>query len=152
MKAIIPPPVVLVICGTLMWLMDRFLPSFKFAFPYRTLFFWIILLGGLSVFASGVFSIIKRKTTIHPDHKSLLKPTALVTRGIFRYTRNPIYLGMAIMLLAWMVFLESWLSIAGLIFFVAFITRYQIMPEEEALAKVFGEEYNRYRNNVRRWV
>ena len=152
MKAIIPPPVVLVVCGGLMWLIARFLPWSNFRLPYSMLLFWIILLVGLSVFTSGVFSIFKRKTTVHPDRKSLLKPTALVTTGIFRYTRNPIYLGMAIMLFAWMIFLESWFSIAGLILFVAFITKYQIMPEEEALEKIFGEEYKRYKRSARRWI
>ena len=106
----------------------------------------------MCVLAAGVVNIIRRKTTIHPDRRSLAAPTALVTTGVFRYTRNPIYLGMAIILTAWVVFLESWLALIGVFVFIAFITQYQIRPEEVALEKIFGDVYVRYRKNVRRWI
>ncbi len=152
MKAMIPPPVVLLICGLLMWLTDKWTPAFDFEIRNRMILFWVILLGGMCVLASGVVNIIRRKTTIHPDRRSLTEPTTLVTTGIFRYTRNPIYLGMAIILTAWVVFLESWLAVIGVFLFIGFITQYQIKPEEGALEKIFGDAYVRYRKNVRRWL
>lgn len=152
MKAVIPPPLVLLICGALMWLTARIWPSVDFTFPYNTLVFWIVLLAGLSLLMAGVARIMKHKTVIHPDRDSLPKATVLVTTGVFRYTRNPIYLGMAIMLMAWTIYVENWLSAVVVIIFVAFITRYQIRPEEEVLEKIFGAEYVRYKKKVRRWV
>jgi protein-S-isoprenylcysteine O-methyltransferase Ste14 len=152
MKAVIPPPLVLLICGALMWLTARMWPSLDFTFPYNTLVFWIVLLAGLSLLIAGVVRIMKHETVIHPDRDSLSKATVLVTTGVFRYTRNPIYLGMAIMLMAWTIYLENWLSAVVVIIFVAFITRYQIKPEEEVLEKIFGAEYVRYKKKVRRWV
>ena len=152
MKAVIPPPLVFLICAALMWLADALFPLFDVVLSHSTMLFWIVLLAGFSFLASAVFRIIKRKTTIHPDKKSLPQATSLITTGIFKYSRNPIYLGMAIMLFAWVIFLENLLSAAGVIIFIAFITRYQIKPEEEALEKIFGEEYIRYKRGVRRWI
>lgn len=152
MKAIIPPPLVFLICGALMWLTARMWPSVDFTFPYNKVVFWIVLLAGLSVLIVGVTRIMKHKTVIHPGRHSLPKATALVTTGVFRYTRNPIYLGAAMMLIAWTIYLENWLSAVGVVIFVAFITRYQIKPEEDALEKIFGAEYVRYKKKVRRWV
>lgn len=152
MKAIIPPPIVLLICGFLMWLTGRFTPSFDFEIPYRNILFWLIFLVGLLVLVSGLVNMIKRKTTTHPLRNSLMEATSLVSTGIFGYSRNPIYLGMAIMLVAWVIHLENWLAVLGVVIFVAFITQYQIKPEEEALEKVFGEEYVRYKAKVGRWI
>lgn len=152
MKAIIPPPLVLLICGILMWLAARVWPSADFAFRYNAIVFWIVLLAGFSLMTGGVIRIIKHKTIVRPERRSLPKATALVTTGVFRYTRNPIYLGAAIMLIAWTIYLENWLSALGIALFVAFITRYQIRAEEEALEKIFGEQYVRYKKKVRRWV
>ncbi len=152
MKAVVPPPLVMLICGLLVWVTDRLVPSLHFELPYREVFSWAVLLIGLVLCWSGVVNILRRKTTIHPDRKSLREPTALVQTGVYRYTRNPIYLGMTIMLLAWVIFLQNWLTVLVVIGFVVFITQYQIKPEEEALEKVFGDEYERYRARVRRWM
>ena len=151
-RAIIPPPVVLLICAALMWLIQRFLPLLEFWLPYNRVLFWMMFFAGFFMLGSGAASIVKRKTVIHPHRRSLSKATALVTTGIFRYTRNPIYLGMVVMLLGWLMFLHNWLSAVGVVIFVMFITKYQIRPEEEALEKIFGEEYMRYKMNTRRWI
>lgn len=152
MKAIIPPPLACVICGALMWLAARVWPSVDFEFPYNTLAFWIVLLAGLALLMAGVARILKHNTVIHPDRHALPKASALVTTGVFRYTRNPIYLGMAVMLMGWTIYLENWLSAVGVAIFVLFITLYQIEPEEEALEKIFGPEYAQYKKKVRRWL
>ncbi len=152
MKAVVPPPLVMLICGVLMWVMDRLMPSRYFEVPYRGILPWVILFCGFFLFWSGAIAILRRKTTIHPDRKSLQQPTTLVTTGVYRYTRNPIYLGMAITLVAWFIFLQNWLTLVFVIAFIAFITQYQIKPEEQALEKIFGDEYVRYKVRVRRWL
>jgi protein-S-isoprenylcysteine O-methyltransferase Ste14 len=94
---------------------------------------------------------MKYRTVVHPNRRALPRATHLVTDGVFRRTRNPIYLGMAIILLAWMLRLENWLSATGPILFVAFIDAWQIRPEE-ALEAIFGEAYRKYKQKVRRWI
>lgn len=69
MKAIIPPPVVFLICAGLMWLIHTFAPSLAYDFAYRRMLFWIVLAAGISLLIGGVLNFFKRKTTIHPDRK-----------------------------------------------------------------------------------
>lgn len=152
MKATIPPPLLTLLAGVLMWLLAGWAPSLDFIFPYGGILFWIVLCIGLALLVAGARTIFKHKTTIHPDKRSLSQVTALVTSGVYRYTRNPIYLGMALLLIAWWVFLANWLALVGPVAFIVFITRNQIKPEEVALEKIFGETYQHYKRNVRRWV
>ena len=152
MKASIPPDLVLLICGALMWLIADFLPQYTFRLPHKGLWFGLVLLAGFSLSLSAKIAMSRHNTTARPGKKSLPAANALVTTGIFSYTRNPIYLGMAVMLLAWMIFLENWLSIAGVFIFIGFISSYQIRAEEEALGHTFGEAYARYKKRVRRWI
>ncbi|MFM9500577.1 methyltransferase family protein, partial [Streptomyces galilaeus] len=75
-----------------------------------------------------------------------------VTSGIFAYTRNPMYLGWTVVLLGWAVFLGGVWTVLGPIAFVAFVSRFQILPEEKALAGKFGSSYDSYKKKVRRWI
>ena len=76
----------------------------------------------------------------------------LVTGGIYRVTRNPMYLGLALVLAAWAVFLLNPWSVLGPVVFVPYMTRFQIEPEERALVSLFGQQYTDYRQRVRRWI
>ena len=92
----------------------------------------------------------KYRTTVNP-----MKPeetTALVTTGIFSMTRNPMYLGLFFAISGTILIFGSWFGIILLIYFVWYINKFQIMPEEEAMEKLFGKKYNEYRQNVRRWI
>ena len=80
------------------------------------------------------------------------KATQLVTRGIYQYTRNPMYLGMACVLIGGLIRIGNPLGMPGILFFIGYITRFQIRPEEEVLQKIFGEKYTDYRIKVRRWI
>lgn len=88
-------------------------------------------------------------TTVNP-----LRPatsTQLVTGGVYRYTRNPMYLGHALMLCGWTVYLGHGLAYVLVPLFVAYVTRFQIQPEERALAQRFVD-YAAYCRQVRRWL
>lgn len=93
---------------------------------------------------------MRRHTTINP--LSPRKSTALVTGGVYRFTRNPMYLGMACLLTAWAVWLAALLAFAGPVLFVLYITRFQIRPEERVLTELFGLPYTDYTQRVRRWL
>ncbi|WP_105170916.1 methyltransferase family protein [Pseudoalteromonas sp. T1lg24] len=77
---------------------------------------------------------------------------ALITSGIFQYTRNPMYLGMALAILGFAILLGSWLSLLGVVAFMLFIECFQIKPEEAALTECFGEQFIQYKKHVRRWL
>ncbi len=92
----------------------------------------------------------KARTTINP-----LKPdraSVLVTHGIYRFTRNPMYLSLLLLLVAYASELGSWVAFAGPAVYVAYITRFQIVPEERILASKFGDEFAEYKRRVRRWI
>ena len=78
--------------------------------------------------------------------------TTLVTTGIFSITRNPMYLGFFLVISSTILFFGSWFGIIILIFFVWYMNKFQIIPEEEAMEKLFGNKYNEYRQHVRRWI
>lgn len=146
----IPPPVVALILGIAMWAISRLTPAIDIPSPGRVgLALALALLGGGISFA-GVGAFRRARTTVNP-----LKPeqaSTLVTGGIYRLTRNPMYVGVTVVLLAWAVFLAAPWALAGPIAFVPYITRFQILPEERVLAARFGDAYGDYRAQVRRWL
>ena len=144
----IPPPVVTILFAIMIfYFSDNFvyvdLP-FKI---YISLFF--ISLGFIVTFSSAR-NFKKKDTTVNP-----MKPnetTKLVTDGFFKITRNPMYLGMLLFLLGLSIYNGL---IVGLIFlplFVGYITYFQIIPEENAMLEIFGEEFTLYMKKVRRWI
>lgn len=135
-----------------MWVISGIFPQAEFRFTYSTWLFWIFLLAGFTLTAIANRSLSRHRTTSLPGRKSLPRASKLVTTGIYRYSRNPVYLGMALLLLAWTFFLENWFSASGMVLFVFFISIYQIIPEEKALGERFGQTYSRYKGKVRRWL
>jgi protein-S-isoprenylcysteine O-methyltransferase Ste14 len=105
---------------------------------------------GIGIALAGVVEFRRAHTTVNP-HKPQ-NSSQLVTSGIYRYTRNPMYLGIAVVLLAWAAWLGSAWSLPGIAMFAAYITRFQIVPEERTLLRIFGAEFEAYRERVRRWL
>ena len=92
----------------------------------------------------------KNKTTISQFTQS--ETTALVTSGMYRYSRNPMYLGLVLLTIAATIFFGTWLGIVIVVAFIFLLNLLQIIPEEEALLDIFGEEYVEYKKKVRRWI
>ena len=92
----------------------------------------------------------KYKTTISPFTPS--ETTALVTQGMYRYSRNPMYLGLVLLTIAATIFFGTWLGVVIVVAFIFLLNFLQILPEEEALLDIFGEEYVEYQKKVRRWI
>ncbi len=151
----IPPAVVMLVCGGLMWAVARRLPGLSVAgisIPQQLHFVLPKALLGLGALISiaSLVSFSRARTTVDPTkpHAS----TSLVTSGVYRVSRNPIYLGMFLLLLAWGVKLSNLVSIALTAGFVLYMTRFQIRPEERALEERFGEAFIAYKRRVRRWL
>ncbi len=146
----IPPPAVMVIFGLLMWLTAQFTTTFSIATSLQWSLIIITFLAGFSIGVGGIKSFNKARTTINP-----LKPDAassLVSSGLFSHTRNPMYVSLTLALCSWGFFLASAWAFLGVIAFVLYITRFQIVPEERAMMKLFGDEFTEYKNRVRRWI
>jgi len=109
-----------------------------------------LALAGLALDLTSVAAFVRERTTVNPLRPT--RTTALVIAGAYRFTRNPMYLGMALLLAGWAVLLGSWVSVAAPVVFVAFITRFQIVPEERVMAARFGQDYRAYCQRVRRWL
>lgn len=109
-----------------------------------------LLVAGLLLMAVAALQFARAKTTINPLRPA--RASALVTGGLFRISRNPIYVGDVLLLAALALWLGSWPGAVWVAAFVFYIDRWQIGPEEAALAGLFGDEYRAYCSRVRRWV
>jgi len=146
----VPPVAVFVAAALLMWAVSWLFPVLNLALPGRVPAAILAVLIGAIAGISGVAEFRRARTTVNP-----LKPetsSALVAEGIFRLTRNPMYLGLALVLLGWGIFLSNPASLAMLFVFVGYLNRFQIIPEERALESRFGTAFKAYRSRVRRWL
>jgi protein-S-isoprenylcysteine O-methyltransferase Ste14 len=146
----IPPGVVVLLIAALMWLASRAVPACGFLLPASRAVALSLVVTGAVIAGLGVVWFRRVGTTVNP-----LKPgtaSSLVVSGIYRRTRNPMYLGMLVILSGWAVFLSNVLVILFLPLFVLYLNRFQIHPEERALASRFGEEFTAYQSRVRRWL
>ncbi len=152
MKALerkLPPALVFLIFGGAMYLLDRWLPVGEFDFFGRREVIWGLTVLGIVLVTTGVLQFLLKRTTVDPMHPE--KVSKLVTRGLYQYSRNPMYLGLLLFLLAWGLALGNAFNTLTAAGFVAYMNRFQIRPEERVLEARFGSEYRQYCKLVRRW-
>lgn len=150
LKHRIPPPLVALVLLPCMGLLSWVVPGISAGLPVRLTLASGVALAGLCFSLAGVHAFRRARTTVNPLRPE--RASALVTTGVYRITRNPMYVGMALMLLAWAVLLASPAALAGPVSFIAYMNRFQIGPEEDALDTLFGPDYAAYRSRVRRWL
>lgn len=148
METKIPPPIVTLIFGLAIYLSRTIFP--KIEIQYSSFFGMVLLLLGFLILISAVKLFRNDKTTVNP--LSPEQATKLVTNGIFKLSRNPMYLGMAVILASVAVFFNI---IGGIIFmalFCLYITKFQIIPEEKAMKELFAQDFEQYMQATRRWI
>lgn len=146
----VPPIIVFLVFLTTYWCIAVFFPVFDVNIPFRM--FISFGLSGLSI-ATGIYSFAlfkKKGTTIDARHPA--GTTLLITEGPYRHTRNPMYLSLSLLLIAWAVFWSDLLALMLMPAFYAYITRFQIIPEERILASKFGEHYTAWADRTPRWL
>lgn len=146
----IPPVVVFLLTGLAMWLADKQLPKARVDVPFAPIIAGLLIAAGLVTGVAGVLAFRRHATTVLPHAPD--KASAVVSDGVFQYTRNPMYLGLALVLTAWAVKLGNLASFAGIPVFIWYMTRLQIQPEERALSAKFGRPFDDYMKSVRRWL
>ena len=146
----VPPPLVAVGFALLIWGISSITPNIEQSGSASMALTATIFIVGFIFSLSGIISFKRAKTTLDP-----LKPesaSSLVSSGVYRISRNPMYTGLACFLFSLSVYLLSPLSIAGVAGFVLYMNKFQIKPEERALEKIFGLEFTSYKSRVRRWL
>ncbi len=140
---------VMLLFGFFMYVLDRWLPVGEFDFFGRNELAFGLLILAISVMLLALFQFKKVKTTTNPI--DLTRTSSLVTKGIFQYTRNPMYLAMLLILLAVGLKMGNAFNTLIAAGFVYYMNHFQIKLEEEALEKQFGKDYRLYKKNTRRW-
>ena len=149
MKLKLPPVVIFFVFALLMYLLAKFLPFGEFDFFGRRYLILILLTLSVAIGLIAIGHFFKAKTTIDPRKPD--KSSKLVTKGIFAYTRNPMYLAILLVLLAFGLILGNAFNTLLAVGFMVYMNRFQIAPEESALLQKFGKEYRQYFVRVRRW-
>lgn len=146
----IPPPLVGLVLAGAMWLLAAAIPTLAVPLGWRWALAAPLLAAAVWFDLQGLLAFRRARTTVNPLRPQ--KASQLVTEGIYRRTRNPMYVGMALILTAVAVLLAAPAALAGPVAFIAYITRFQIVPEERALRRLFGDEFDEYCAHVPRWL
>jgi protein-S-isoprenylcysteine O-methyltransferase Ste14 len=146
----IPPPIATVLVGIAMWLAARQLPALPVASSFRFGMAGLCSVIALLFAVSAFRSFRKARTTISPVNPQ--NASSIVTGGVYRYTRNPMYVGLTALLIGWAAILAAPWTLLGPFGFALFTDRFQIVPEERILSSKFGRAYDDYRKQVRRWL
>jgi protein-S-isoprenylcysteine O-methyltransferase Ste14 len=150
MELKIPPVALVLLIGGLMGVAAWRLPTLTFPLPGRAFIAGGLAAAGAVVCLLGVASFRRARTTVNPMTPEA--SSSLVVVGVYRGTRNPMYLGFLLMLCGLACFLSNAVAAALLPVFVLYMTRFQIRPEERALEARFGADFIAYKGRVRRWI
>ena len=146
----IPPPVYALGIAVLMWLLNQYFPiAHWIPVPWNKIGLVIIVLA-IALDTSSLFLFLKKHTTINPMHPD--NTQSLVTEGLYRYTRNPMYVGLLVILTGYAIMLGGITPFLLLPLFYGLITTQQIIPEERFLEEKFGQQYLDYKKQVKRWL
>lgn len=140
----------MIVLAVLMWLGSAYALGLSFEFPFQSVIAWVFGLLGLITCTFGVIEFKRANTTANPTIPQ--SSSSLVTSGIYRHTRNPMYLGFLSILAGWAAVTATVVTFWALPAFVLYMNQFQIKPEERALMSIFGDEFKAYCSTVRRWI
>ena len=148
METRIPPPIVTLVFGLSIYFSREIFQAVEIKYSFYIGILLLVL--GLAILISAVRLFRKDKTTVNP--LSPEQATKLVTGGIFKFSRNPMYLGMACVLSSMAMFFNIIGGIVLIALFCAYITKFQIIPEEKAMIDLFSQDFDQYKQTTRRWI
>ena len=148
METKIPPPLVTLIFGLSIYFSRELFPTIEIKYSFYVGIFLLLL--GFLILISAVRLFRIDQTTVNP--LSPKQATKLVTEGVFKFSRNPMYLGMACVLASLAMFFNIIGGIVFIALFCAYITKFQIVPEEKAMLDLFSEDFDQYKQTTRRWI
>ena len=146
----VPPVALTLLFALIMWLTSTYEAPLPFPLPWRRAIAFSVCCAGLVIGLGGVVAFRRAKTTVNPITPEAT--TTIVTSGLYRFSRNPMYLGLLLVLIGWAIFLSNLLAFALLPLFVLYMNRFQIIPEERVLSSKFAHQFRAYKKTVRRWI
>lgn len=150
MELKVPPAVLFLIAAMLIVLVGWATAGIRIAIPGIRLIALIITAAAGVIAITSIITFRRAKTTINPHTPD--RSSTLLISGIYQYSRNPIYLSLALLLIACALYISSIVALIIVPAFVLYMNRYQILPEERALESRFGAQYAAYKRAVRRWI
>lgn len=144
------PPVQFIISASLMYALALYLPQYHFNLSIKLPLIIALIIAASAIGIIALYDFHKHQTTFHPHTPE--KTSTVVDSGIFAYSRNPMYISLALTLIALGINLQNFSSFIILPVFIWYITRFQIIPEETMLDKLFPNDYRTYCQKVRRWL
>ena len=144
----IPPPLLYAVPLVLLWLLDRVIPLRMPGGGWRASVGWVLVGSGVALVVSGASTFRRHGTTVMPHHAV----STFVTSGPYRFTRNPMYLGMSTAYIGAALVLGSWWPLLGLPVIVLLVDRFVIDREEAYLRTRFGADYDDFSARTRRWL
>jgi len=150
MKLMIPPVVQVIASAIAMWLFKKQFPLLDFALIHQHLISGALIACGLMITIIAVVDFRKAKTTVNPTAPS--QANTLVIKGLYRFSRNPMYVGFLTILSGWAIGIGNIGALGIILVFIWYMTVFQIKPEEQALKDKFGADYEAYCEKVRRWI
>lgn len=146
----IPPPILMILTAVAMWAVSRWLPRPALPPAWHYLGSTVFGVLALTMALAGFRAFWRARTTINPVR--IEEASSLVTTGIYGVTRNPMYVALTALLTGWAFWLSVPWAFGGPLAFALFLRRFQIIPEERVLQAKFGQDYQDYRQRVRRWL
>lgn len=149
LELLIPPPVVAAGFVGMVWITARY-DLVHAPFPAQWIVALTLVAAGTLISFLGIFALVRARTTINPTAPG--STTTVVSTGVYRLSRNPMYLGLAVAGLGFAIWKSALVGYPLLFACCAYLTRFQIIPEERALLARFGAEFREYMGEVRRWI
>lgn len=146
----VPPPIYMLLFSTIAYLLFVYAPLYTLRNASWKIGGWAIIALGFIVIVTAAIQFKSSNTTLSPV--SPKSTSVIVVSGIYRFSRNPMYLGMLFILSGWVLALGGLSGVIVVPLFIMTITKFQILPEERALQESFGDQFLLYKNNVRRWL
>lgn len=147
----IPPPLIAILLLIMMVTISKLITQYSFTLPYKLIIALAIAATGIAIAAAGLASFRRLRTTVNPTKPRTA--STLAVDGIYRWSRNPMYLGFLLLLIACGIYSANLVAlVSGPLAFFLYMTAFQIKPEEDALTLIFGDDFVRYKARVRRWL
>lgn len=143
------PPVQLIISASLMYSLATYFPQYDFVLQISLPIIIILIIAASLIGILALYDFHKHQTTFHPHTPE--KTSKVVDTGVFSYSRNPMYISLVMLLLALGFYFQNYSSFCIVPLFIGYITRFQIIPEEKMLDKLFPNDYQTYCQKVNRW-
>ena len=144
------PIVYVILFSAMMYVSSKLFTGYAYTLDYVWMLSAVMFVSGVVIIAISGLQFRKSSTTVNPLTPE--KTSSLVVTGLYAYSRNPMYVGFFLFLLSFGILLENFVALVFLPLFIMVINRVQIRPEEKTLEMIFGDEYRRYMESVRRWI